>query len=86
MQTSGTRETRFHLGFYRQPVTYPHPPTEAEAVRLFRGSESCAVMLMLGITQAFAVEKSDRKSRNMDVRQGTLLKYANLLRNFVFPH
>jgi hypothetical protein len=47
MQTSGTRETRFHLGFYRQPVTYPHPPTEAEAVRLFRGGGCCVAMAML---------------------------------------
>lgn len=54
-QTSGTRETRFHLGFYRQPVVFPHPPTDAEA--------------------AFAIEKSDRKCRNLDVRQGTLVKY-----------
>ena len=53
-QTSGTRETRFHLGFYRQPVVFPHPPTQAEA--------------------AFALEKSDRKSRNMGVRQETLVK------------
>ncbi len=74
-------------------MAFPHPPTDAEAVRLLcccccccgggGGGGDGGVMVVLVVTmttltapQAFAIEKSDRKSRNLDVRQGTLVKYV----------
>ena len=56
-------------------MPYPHPPTEAEAVRVL-------LLLLLPAAadtfQSFALEKSDRKLRNLGARQETLVKCGGI--------